>query len=75
MADQISREVCLTGLYEPPVTRVVQHHLRPGGTAVDLGANWGYFSLLAAASVGPTGRSSRSNPIRGSSRRSAGTWR
>jgi FkbM family methyltransferase len=55
MADQISREVCLTGLYEPPATRVVQHHLRPGGTAVDLGANWGYFSLLAAASVGPAG--------------------
>ena len=56
MADQISREVCLTGLYEPPVTRVVQHHLRTGGTAVDLGANWGYFSLLAAASVGTGGR-------------------
>lgn len=56
MADQISREVCLTGLYEPPVTRVVQHHLRTGGTAVDLGANWGYFSLLAAASVGPHGK-------------------
>ena len=56
MADQISREVCLTGLYEPPVTRVVQHHLRTGGTAVDLGANWGYFSLLAATAVGPSGR-------------------
>jgi FkbM family methyltransferase len=55
MADQISREVCLTGLYEPPVTRVVQHHLRPGGTVVDAGANWGYFSLLAAAAVGPEG--------------------
>ena len=56
MADQISREVCLTGLYEPPVTRVVQRHLTTGGTAVDLGANWGYFSLLAAASVGTHGK-------------------
>jgi FkbM family methyltransferase len=55
MGDQISREVCLTGLYEPPVTRVFQHHLPAGGTAVDLGANWGYFSLLAAASAGPGG--------------------
>jgi FkbM family methyltransferase len=55
MGDQISREVCLTGLYEPPVTRVVQHHLPAGGTAVDLGANWGYFSLLAAAAAGPGG--------------------
>jgi FkbM family methyltransferase len=55
MGDQISREVCLTGLYEPPVTRVVQRHLRPRGTLVDVGANWGYFSLLAAPAVGPEG--------------------
>jgi FkbM family methyltransferase len=55
LGDQISREVCMTGLYEPPMTRVLQHHLPPGGTAVDLGANWGYFSLLAGASVGPSG--------------------
>jgi FkbM family methyltransferase len=55
LSDQISREVCMTGLYEPPMTRVLQHHLRPGGTAVDLGANWGYFTLLAAAAVGSGG--------------------
>lgn len=55
LGDQISREVCMTGLYEPPMTRVMQHHLPAGGTAVDLGANWGYFSLLAAASVGAAG--------------------
>lgn len=55
LGDQISREVCLTGLYEPPVTRVVQQHLRPGGIVVDVGANWGYFSLLAAPTVGDTG--------------------
>jgi len=45
----------MTGLYEPPVTRVVQQHLRPGGIVVDVGANWGYFSLLAAATVGDGG--------------------
>jgi FkbM family methyltransferase len=55
LGDQISREVCLTGLYEPPMTRILQHHLPPGGTAVDLGANWGYFSLIAAASAGSGG--------------------
>jgi len=55
MGDQISREVCLTGLYEPPVTRAMQQYLPRGGTAVDLGANWGYFSLLAAAAVGSAG--------------------
>jgi FkbM family methyltransferase len=55
LGDQISREVGLTGLYEPPVTRVVQQHVRSRGTVVDVGANWGYFTLLAAAAVGPEG--------------------
>ena len=55
LSDLLSREVCFTGLYEPPVTRVFQRQLRPGGTVIDAGANWGYFTLLAAASVGPSG--------------------
>ena len=56
LADALSREVCFTGLYEPPVTRVFQRHVRPGGTIVDAGANWGYFSLVAAALCGPSGK-------------------
>ena len=56
LGDAIAREVCLTGYYEPPVTRTVQHLLRPGGMLVDAGANWGYFSLLGAARVGSRGR-------------------
>jgi FkbM family methyltransferase len=55
LSDVLSREVCFTGLYEPPVTRVFQRQLRPGGTAIDVGANWGYFTLLAATAVGPSG--------------------
>src|SRR5688500_7580237 len=55
LSDLLSREVCFTGLYEPPVTRVFQRQLRPGGTAIDVGANWGYFTLLAATAVGPSG--------------------
>jgi FkbM family methyltransferase len=55
LSDLLSREVCFTGLYEPPVTRVFQRQLRPGGTVIDAGANWGYFTLLAAAAVGPSG--------------------
>ena len=46
MADQISREVCLTGLYEPPVTRVVQHHLRDRR---DRGRSRRQLGLLLAA--------------------------
>ena len=55
LSDLLSREVCFTGLYEPPVTRVFQRQLRPGGTVMDVGANWGYFTLIAAAATGPSG--------------------
>lgn len=55
LSDQIAREVCLTGCYEPPVTRLMQRRLRRAAAMVDAGANWGYFSLLAAAEVGRTG--------------------
>jgi FkbM family methyltransferase len=56
LSDEIAREVCLTGYYEPPVTRLLQRRLRDGSRMVDAGANWGYFSLCAAALVGPSGR-------------------
>ena len=36
--------------------KVVEKYLRPGGTFVDVGANVGLFSLLAARIVGPTGK-------------------
>ena len=55
LSDGIAREVCFTGLYEPPVTRIFQRHLSPGDTVLDAGANWGYFSLLAAPRVGTSG--------------------
>ena len=56
LADQIAKEAFFSGLYEPPVTRVVQRFAAPGATIVDVGANWGYFTLVAAAAVGPAGR-------------------
>src|SRR5205823_8122883 len=55
LTDVIAREVCLTGYYEPPVTRVVQRPATRGGTVLDAGANWGYFTLLAASAVGDQG--------------------
>ena len=54
--DDIARDVCLIGNYEPQVSRVVMRLLSPGMTVVDAGANWGYFTLLAASQVGRTGR-------------------
>ena len=42
--------------YEPKTTACLAELLGPGGLFVDVGANHGYFSLIAAACVGATGR-------------------
>jgi FkbM family methyltransferase len=42
--------------YEPHVQAVFRSLLRPGMSVLDVGANIGYFSLLSASLVGPTGR-------------------
>jgi FkbM family methyltransferase len=44
------------GIGEPQVQQALVDYLRPGMTFYDLGANIGYFSLIAARLVGPTGR-------------------
>jgi FkbM family methyltransferase len=41
---------------EPAVQAALQEHLRPGMVFYDIGANIGFFSLLAARLVGPQGR-------------------
>jgi FkbM family methyltransferase len=41
--------------YEPHVTHALRARLRPGMVVVDVGANIGYHSLLAARHVGATG--------------------
>lgn len=43
-------------LYEPATTRYIREHLRVGDVFFDVGANHGYFTLLAAATVGPVGQ-------------------
>lgn len=42
--------------YEPHVTSIVREVLRPGGTFVDIGANVGFFTAMAAHLVGPSGK-------------------
>lgn len=41
---------------EPEVQEVLQRHLRPGMTFYDVGANIGFFSMIAARIVGNKGR-------------------
>ena len=45
----------LAGRYEPEVTGIVEQLLQPGDTFVDVGANIGYFTLLASPIVGHDG--------------------
>jgi FkbM family methyltransferase len=44
-----------SGTYEPHLTAVFERYCRPGMTVVDVGANLGYFSLLASKLVGTGG--------------------
>jgi len=48
LADRAVSFPCLQGDYEPAETRAVQRLLEPGHTFVDIGANIGWFSSLAA---------------------------
>jgi FkbM family methyltransferase len=47
--------VTLTREYEPELAQRIESHLRPGDWFVDVGANMGYFTLLAAKIVGRDG--------------------
>jgi FkbM family methyltransferase len=51
-----AREACLTGRSAPAETAALRARLPRGGTFVDVGANWGYFTLAALDAVGPKGR-------------------
>ncbi|MGO9403587.1 MAG: FkbM family methyltransferase [Terriglobales bacterium] len=55
-SDMLSKYVYYLGQWEPEVTHLIRQRLRPGHTLVDVGANTGWFTLLAADTVGPTGR-------------------
>ena len=45
----------LGGEYEPQMRKVLSRYLSPGDVFIDLGANEGYFSVLASKLVGPKG--------------------
>ncbi|MCP4423327.1 MAG: FkbM family methyltransferase [Chloroflexi bacterium] len=52
----IGGTIANTGDYEPYVTQELRRLLKPGMTFLDVGANIGYFTLLAATLVGKTGK-------------------
>ncbi len=54
LADLIQRQI-YQGTFEPHETVSVKRYLRPGMTFVDVGANVGYYTALAAGLVGGRG--------------------
>lgn len=54
--DQLGREILRDEEFEDTFRREVLAALQPGMTALDVGANFGYYSVLFAQAVGPAGR-------------------
>ena len=52
----IARQLLIKGIYEEEETRFFLDWLKPGMAVLDIGANFGYFTLLAAKAVGREGR-------------------
>lgn len=55
-AEAIGRSIATQGVYDLPLTEALTRLADPGETALDLGANIGYASLVLALAVGPQGR-------------------
>jgi FkbM family methyltransferase len=53
----------LDGVWEPHVEGYLRAILEPGDTAIDVGANIGYFTAVMALAVGPAGRVLSFEPV------------
>ncbi|HXH72430.1 MAG TPA: FkbM family methyltransferase [Mariprofundaceae bacterium] len=54
--EYIQKRIYAYQYYEPECVRAARRFMRQGGIVVDIGANIGQYSLLAAVRVGPAGR-------------------
>lgn len=52
----IGENIIQAGQYEPAITAFLKQNLKEGMTFIDVGANIGYFTLLAATLVGSSGK-------------------
>jgi len=56
MVDSVTTHIFLTGMWESGITELMLALLKPGDIFLDVGANIGYHSLLAAKLVGTQGK-------------------
>ena len=54
--DKDTLELATREVYEPVETEIFLKQIRPGSVVLDIGANIGYYTLIAARQVGPRGR-------------------
>jgi|GEM_PF-906460 len=61
----LAPHILMDGYWEQWITNVFRQLMRPGMQVLDIGANIGWYSLLAADLIGPTGRltSFEANPV------------
>jgi FkbM family methyltransferase len=52
----ITPHLCFNGIWEPWITAAIAGAIKPGWQCIDIGANHGYYTLMIADAVGPTGR-------------------
>ena len=56
LPDLIQMYITVFGVWEPDLTHFIGTRLQPNDVFIDVGANIGYFSLLASQRVGPQGK-------------------
>ena len=54
--DYAGSNLLVTGVWEPYVSMIIERILQPGDVFLDVGANFGYFSILASELVQKTGK-------------------
>ena len=63
LGDWLGQYVYLTGTYEPSTAKAIAGLLASSDTFIDVGANSGFFTLLASNCVGPGGRVMSFEPV------------
>jgi FkbM family methyltransferase len=56
LPDLLQSRIYFFGVWEPQITSFMRQRLSPGDTFIDVGANVGYYTLLAASIVGAYGK-------------------
>lgn len=55
-SDFVENRICFFGIWEPNITALFCAFLQPGDVVIDIGANIGYYTLLASHLVGMKGK-------------------